>query len=277
MKQLEAFRMGKTGRLSDCEDFFNMTDHFAIVVDGVTSKSNFSWENETPGQIAARKISEIITQFPIKITLAEACQIFTQTIEKLYLEKKILSHMRSHPVDRFTCSAIIYSHFNHEIWSIGDCQCLISGKHHQHIKLIDEVLAKLRSLYLTMEILSGKNNQELLKHDTGRDAILPFLKKQGYFQNSKRKEAKEYKYGVIDGFPIDLTQIKVWKVPKNSSEIVLASDGYPILKKNLESTEKTLKMILKKDPLLYKYHPSTKGLQKDNVSFDDRCYLRIAL
>ena len=63
----------------------------------------------------------------------------------------------------------------------------------------------------------------------------------------------------------------------DKSSIVLASDGYPVLKGTLAESERELSEILKNDPLCYKVYCSTKGLKKGNVSFDDRSYIRFSL
>ncbi len=274
MELIASYRMGKTGNLATCEDFYHFNQHFAIVVDGVTSKSAKKWDSHHPGLIAAQEISKSIDNLPIEATAFEACTFFTKRIETLYRKYRVLTHMRTHPKDRFSCSVILYSHFHKEIWSIGDCQCLIDDVKYHEVKKIDNDLATLRSLYLKMEILRGKSVQSLLKNDSGRKIIMPFLRYQSHFQNSSRKKFQDYRYSIIDGFPVNQNQITIWQVPNNAKMITLASDGYPYLEPTLEGSEKALRDLIKTDPLLYKIYPATKGLQQDNVSFDDRCYLQ---
>ena len=98
-------------------------------------------------------------------------------------------------------------------------------------------------------------------------------------------------YTVIDGFPIYREGVKVVSVsdsssvqdsvpasdsvpcsdsasasgtiPSSSSEIVLASDGYPFLKPTLAASEAALAEQI-----------ATKGIVEGNKSFDDRTYIR---
>lgn len=60
------------------------------------------------------------------------------------------------------------------------------------------------------------------------------------------------------------------KIPENTKRIILATDGYPLLKPSLEESEEHLANLLKRDPLLFREFKPTKGLIKGHASFDDR-------
>ena len=60
-------------------------------------------------------------------------------------------------------------------------------------------------------------------------------------------------------------------------EVVLATDGYPILRGDLQSSEDALKELLTEDPLLHRRYRSTKAPVGPDGSFDDRCYVRLRL
>ena len=91
------------------------------------------------------------------------------------------------------------------------------------------------------------------------------------FENTK---GYEYSYSVINGYTAD---VKIKKLPKNVSYIVLASDGYPELKSNLSHTERALREIIEEDSLLIKRYKSTKGFYNTSNGFDDRAYLKIKI
>lgn len=59
-----------------------------------------------------------------------------------------------------------------------------------------------------------------------------------------------------------------------SSEIVLASDGYPFLKPTLAESEEALANQIANDPQNISSFIATKGLVEGNKSFDDRTYIR---
>lgn len=83
----------------------------------------------------------------------------------------------------------------------------------------------------------------------------------------------EYGYDVLDGFDINLDHINQYEVKQND-EIILASDGYPILKNSLAASEEALSNIINTDRFCYKTFKSTKGVSLGNNSFDDRTFIR---
>lgn len=114
--------------------------------------------------------------------------------------------------------------------------------------------------------------KELLNDDIARNQILPLLKRQQYLENSH----SDYSCEALNSMDINTDKIKLFKVKEND-EIILASDGYPVLKNTLEESEKLLKKILNEEPLCYKIYKSTKGINKDNKSFDDRTYVKFKI
>ena len=90
--------------------------------------------------------------------------------------------------------------------------------------------------------------------------------KYGYFCFNN-EPLKDIKY---------LDMVEIFHVDE-SSEVVLASDGYPLLKKTLNESEEMLADILKQDPLCCKIYPSTKGLTPNSRSYDDRVYVRFSV
>ena len=140
--------------------------------------------------------------------------------------------------------------------------------------MVDRIFSKVRSYVNRTELLKGKTVAELQEKDIGREYILPLLRKQVIWQNSKVDSL--YTYPVLDGFPVSLSKVRVISVPKYS-QVVLASDGYPVLYDDLQETEKALFDILERDPLCIEEYLSTKRVARLNDSFDDRAYLRLQL
>ena len=60
----------------------------------------------------------------------------------------------------------------------------------------------------------------------------------------------------------------------SSSEIVLASDGYPFLEPTLAASEVALAEQIANDPQNIHSFIATKGIVEGNKSFDDRTYIR---
>jgi glycerophosphoryl diester phosphodiesterase len=131
----------------------------------------------------------------------------------------------------------------------------------------------VRALILESEILRGATIEELSKTDRGRQIIWPLLERQTIFQNNL--SAGEYWYPAVDGFPIPTKGILVKKIPERVTSIVLATDGYPMLGRNLRESENALKELLGRDPLLFREYKNSKGVLSGNVSFDDRAFVRL--
>jgi hypothetical protein len=268
----EAFSKGK-GKEKFNEDCFVITNDFAAVIDGATSKSEFRWDGKTTGKIASEIIYETICQLPTNINAEEAIIKITERIHHFYTKHGILNKIKANPVFKISASAVIYSAYLNEVWQIGDCPCIIGQKYYPNKKDIDRIISEARSVFLESEISRGVSLPNLIEHDLGRDFIFPLLVKQTILQNHPLSN-QPYTFAVFDGFPINMEQVNIYPVGKEKI-IILSSDGYPKLFPTLQKTEDYLAQILKEDPLCFRKFKNTKGLVKGNVSFDDRTYLRL--
>lgn len=283
MTIIEQKTEGKTGAEA-CEDGIVVTDHFAAVIDGSTSKTPRRIAGSiSNGKYAMQLISEHIMTMPADTTLPEFCQSVTDRIQKAYLKAGLsMPFLRDNPTERLTASCILYSRRWREVWMIGDCQCIIDGLAYTNPKPYEEELAKKRAEVIHRAIDEGMRQAidegmrqaidegtaiaKIQQHDIGREAIIGELKKACLGQNKE--------YAVVDGFNILTEGIKTITVPNTETEIILASDGYPRLMPTLEGSEAGLRMLLTDDPLCISLCPATKGLRHGAASFDDRSYLR---
>lgn len=192
---------------------------------------------------------------------------------------------RQHPTERLQANVVIYSEARHEIWLFGDCQAMINGKRISRMKRVDILLAELRSFVFQAQAADhastgGENpvppppsaTSTAVFADPGRDAIMPFLKMQTNFANQRG----EYGYFVFDGFTDPRYPIYVAPVHAGD-EVVLASDGYPVLRGTLDASEAELLRLRRKDPLLIREFKDTKGFSPTLESFDDRTYVRFVV
>ncbi|RLL46987.1 hypothetical protein D8M04_07275 [Oceanobacillus piezotolerans] len=272
LRLIELFHQGKKDREDLCEDMYVFNDHFVAVIDGATNVWGTRIKGKTPGRLAAEVIKSSIESISDeKIGVEDLISYINTDLKKVYHEYGILEDLQKNRTLAPTASLAVYSHFHQEIWQIGDCQALIDGQMYKHEKEIDFITANARSLFLEAELKKGVTIESLMVEDTGWEFIKPLIQQQYYLQNETNSQ---YGFEVIDGFDIHIPQVKRVKVPANAKEIVLASDGYPFLKPTLEKSEARLQEILKNDPLCIWEYKCTKGLQKGNISFDDRVYLR---
>ena len=287
MKIIESSIIGKKSQEA-CEDGMVITDDFIAVIDGSTSKTpkhlNPDMKN---GRYAMMLISEYIREeLKADASVDDFCQgvtayIYNKVYEKLGVEERL----KEHPEERLTASAILYSRTRNEVWMVGDCQAIIDGKLYENGKPFEEEIARKR-----VELI-----EQGLSPVEARKQIEPLLIKAMLSGQNKN-------YTVIDGFPIYREGVKVVSVSDScsfqdsvpasdsvpcsdsvsasgtisvsSSEIVLASDGYPFLKPTLAASEAALAEQIANDPQNIRSFIATKGIVAGNKSFDDRTYIR---
>mgnify|MGYP003391147257 FL=1 len=287
MKIIESSIIGKKSQEA-CEDGMVVTDDFIAVIDGSTSKTpkhlNPDMKN---GRYAMMLISEYIwEELKADASVDDFCQgvtayIYNKVYEKLGVEERL----KEHPEERLTASAILYSRTRNEVWMVGDCQAIIDGKLYENGKPYEQEIARKR-----VELI-----EQGLSPAEARKQIEPLLIKA-------MLSGQNQTYTVIDGFPIYREGVKVVSVsvsssvqdsvpasdsvpcsdsasasdtiPSSSSEIVLASDGYPFLKPTLAASEAALAEQIANDPQNIHSFIATKGIVEGNKSFDDRTYIR---
>ena len=253
----EQFICGKH-TAADCEDGIVITNNFAAVIDGSTSKTpkrlDPSMKN---GRFAMLLISEYIKQMPADYTMNNFCRGITLRIAEEYAKRGIAEDMAKHPEERLTASAIIYSNSRKEVWMVGDCQAIIDGEHYDNSKPYEQEIAMQRATL----IKNGISPKE------ARCAIEPQLIKA-------MLEGQNRQYAVIDGTPIYMPGTRIVTA---SHCVVLASDGYPTLLPTLHESEEALAQHLTDDPQNITDFIATKGLVEGNVSFDDRAYIKLTI
>ena len=294
MKIIESSIIGKKSQEA-CEDGMVVTDDFIAVIDGSTSKTpkhlNPDMKN---GRYAMMLISEYIREeLKADASVDDFCQgvtayIYNKVYEKLGVEERL----KKHPEERLTASAILYSRTRNEVWMVGDCQAIIDGKLYENGKPYEQEIARKR-----VELI-----EQGLSPAEARKQIEPLLIKAMLSGQNRT-------YTVIDGFPIYREGVKVVSVSDScsvqdsvqdsvpasdsvpcsdsvsasgtifvsSSEIVLASDGYPFLEPTLAASEVALAEQIANDPQNIHSFIATKGIVEGNKSFDDRTYIRFSV
>ena len=287
MKIIESSIIGKKSPEA-CEDGMVVTDDFIAVIDGSTSKTpkhlNPDMKN---GRYAMMLISEYIREeLKAEASVDDFCQGVTAYIyNKVYEKLGVEEWLKEHPEERLTASAILYSRTRNEVWMVGDCQAIIDGKLYENGKPYEQEIARKR-----VELI-----EQGLSPAEARKQIEPLL-------IEAMLSGQNQTYTVIDGFPIYREGVKVVSVSDScsvqdsvpasdsvpcsdsvsasgtisvsSSEIVLASDGYPFLEPTLAASEAALAEQIANDPQNIHSFIATKGIVEGNKSFDDRTYIR---
>jgi glycerophosphoryl diester phosphodiesterase len=249
------------------EDGIVVTDDFVAVIDGSTSKSDYRHSLfRSNGRYAMQLTARYIRKMPKNTTSEAFFRGVTAYIRKHY-KKSMLPRLAEHPEDRLTCSAVVYSRLNREIWMVGDCQCMINGELFDNPKPAEAELAAMRAEEVKRLLTTGMTQDELLRNDIARPVIIPRMLETMRQQNVT--------YSVIDGFAIDRLHVRIIPLDFRPWEIVLASDGYPVLCPTLAESEELLKRQREEDPLNIGRFQATKAFHPDFNSFDDRSYIRL--
>jgi len=275
MKIIEQFIKSKTNDMSICEDGIFFNDNYVAIIDGCTSKS-LNNDSTPPGVIAKNLIIKALKTLKYNLSAEEATNEITNNIHLWYKENNLLDTVIREPNKRVSACAVIYSKEKHQLWFLGDCQALINNhKEIQYPTLIEHYTSSIRSFLIQAELNKGITVEDILKNDSSREKIMPILSQQVFLQNEFGKGP--FAYSVFNGFPINKNDLKIVQLKDDEKTIILASDGYPKIKKNLEKTENYLQKIINKDPLLYKDYKATKGVVNNQISYDDRSFIKFTV
>lgn len=276
MEITEKFILGKNKDQNKCEDIIFINENFAAIIDGATSKSDYDFNGNSTGKQAALLVEEALSTLNKEATKEETAIHITNHIHSFYVKKNYLEKIKDEARNKCTASVIIFSFHHYEIWQFGDCHCLIDNEYFESNKLIDFITHSNRSIMVGALLEKGHKVEDLLKDDLSREAIVPVLNHQQYYQNVPQSESI-YGYVCFDGFKVPVEDVPTIKVPKDTKQIILASDGYPKLFKTLKESEDYLAELKEKDPLCYYMYPSTKGFNLNLNSYDDRSYISLKL
>lgn len=263
MKIIESFLCGKENNPETCEDGLIIGPHLVAIIDGVTSKGSHLWHGKSSGRYAR---DLLINYLQRDVELQTAVQLL-ENLDRILHESIKAATLPS--VEYPRAAIILYNDVYREIWSYGDCQCRINEAVYTHTKAIDELNADLRALYLEYYLTQGMSIEELQKNDLGRKAIQQNLIMQFSFEN----KPGQLGYPILNGQGIEKSMIKRYPVSEGDV-IVLASDGYPVLKESLVECEIELDKIRESDPMCFRMYHATKGIKRENVSFDDRAFCK---
>ena len=308
MKIIESSIIGKKSPEA-CEDGMVVTDDFIAVIDGSTSKTpkhlNPDMKN---GRYAMMLISEYIREeLKADASVDDFCQgvtafIYNKVYEKLGVEERL----KEHPEERLAASAILYSRTRNEVWMVGDCQAIIDGKLYENGKPYEEKIARKRvelieqglspaearkqiEPLLIEAMLSGQNQTytvidgfPIYREGVKVVSVSDSSSVQGSVSSSDSSSVQDSvsssdSCSVQDPVSCSGSASASDTIPSSSSEIVLASDGYPFLKPSLAASEAALAEQIANDPQNIHSFIATKGIVEGNKSFDDRTYIRFSV
>ena len=270
MNVIEQFTIGKSTTAAS-EDAVVVTSSYAAVIDGATPKTDYRYPSgETPGQLAARQLSQAVSVLPDGLSASEA-------VTRL---SACLRHPEVAPADRPIASIAIYAAAKREVWLVGDCQFAYGREGNFQLvtnaKQIDRTLSEWRSQIVESYLSRGlMSEREIQDKDPGRRIIQPHITRQVRYQNIATPH--RFAYGMLDGETVPTQYVKVFSLPPGADTLILATDGYPCLAPTLQQSEEELHRLLAADPLCIGPLSGTKCLKPGNRSYDDRTYLRLSI
>lgn len=264
-KIIESLCQGKIGNPEANEDALLVTENFIAVLDGVSTVNCPQINDKSGGRFAVDTSIGMIRQFSPLITAREAVDALSANLLQSVRNRVLLPPDIRPP----SFGMAIYSAARKEVWRVCDCAVMQDGVLNLNELPPDKVTSEARAFIIEALLLKGATIEGLRQKDVSRETIKPLLQEQHHFSN--REGA--FGYGVIDGRHVPDCYIEIFDASK-TREIVLATDGYPFVMPSLEESEGKLAALLVEDPLLFRKYKSTKGHQAENLSFDDRTYVR---
>ncbi|TNE31818.1 MAG: hypothetical protein EP349_03355 [Alphaproteobacteria bacterium] len=264
MEILEHFSCSKYGRDDLNEDQIVITPDFLAVIDGATDISGADINGMKPGRFASTTVAAAFENLDKN---ADALQITA------FLTEAMSTARQKHNVPPDVCPFCVfacYSRAKRQIFRLKDIKIAINGAEMIGEIAVVEALVEARRAVLHGHLAAGRSVADLLANDPSRTVYNAFSAQNFSLLNNV---GNTYGFGVIDGNTVPDKFIETIDVP-DGAEVILASDGYPVLKNSLEESEAALADILAQDPLLIGDYPQPRALVTGGISFDDRSWLK---
>jgi hypothetical protein len=252
------------------DDIVFISDDFLAVIDGATSKDEYT-KAVSGGRRCAESVANALSALPRQSDLEG---FLSHANDVINCTEKGLRPTGGWLFGPPSCSAVVVSAERREIWGIGEGSFRVSAQPHYLLNPLEQVAATVRSIILRAKLLEGVSVRELQTDDPGRKAALPLLRAAHLFRN---RAGTQWGFAALDGSNVPEELIDTWKIPEVEIEGLIASDGYPVLGEDLQSSEGALAELQIKDPLLCTNYLSTKCKQPGEQSFDDRSLIRFKI
>ncbi|QBJ97005.1 hypothetical protein ERC79_14375 [Rhodococcus sp. ABRD24] len=244
---------------SECEDAVVVTEHFAAVVDGMSSPLRD--RGQAP---SGRRYAETVAREIARLEPTVSARVAVDSISRA------LRHIRSDHAGPSGAVAAVYSRAHREIWRIGDVHLRIGDRVVLGEKRVDEAMTLFRAAVVAAHVAAGESLDVLRDQDPGLAASRPLLELQ---HNLANRDAV-FGYGVLDGSAVPDCHLEVFPVA-DATTVVFASDGYPGPAATFECAERELFAAIERDPAcIGELAAMGKPLKQGADTPDDRTYLR---
>ena len=252
-----------------CEDGIFIGSRIVAVIDGATSHGKLLWNGGRSGRFAKDVLCDYLRLHEGELAELPAAECMSRLNNALSVSvKRIHPEIYTDPnalAEYPRVSVILFNDVAGEVWSYGDCLCMIGDELHSEVKEVDRLLSVTRSFVILSSLREqvackeasengplnhlsprykniGRDFLKLISgHDIGREVIEPLLKKQLWSENVTGR----FGYPVLNGLNFAEGMVKVWPVP-SGAEVVLASDGYPELVGRLRRVRKCFGRLMRR-------------------------------
>ena len=275
LELVEWFTKGKKPAGAGNEDGFVLTDHCIAVVDGATAKGPMTFDGKLSGEFAKDVVVRSLSLATPETTPQE---LIRQATYALYEEVRRVTAQPPdllEPALRPSASFVAYLPAQGVLVIVGDCQASVDGQLFRYPLKFDDVAAEVRSRYFAWLTSPGEDYpsvDEQVQAAAGY-IVAPLLQLGAALRNDARAP---YSFSVVDGTPIPFSLVHLVPVPPGTQELLLSSDGYPVLFSTWRETESHLQGLLERDPLCIRELRGVKGKLSEHSSFDDRTYIKMA-
>lgn len=254
-----------------CEDVIVVTDHFAAVIDGASDATGLSIDGKTGGRFAAEVIERAIHELAPD---ADA-RVFADTLAAA-LSSAVTASIGEvgddirWPVAVVACA----SAHRREVWRIGDCNVVVDGRTFPGMSRVGDATGRFRAAVNAALMAKGLSRSEVLASDPGAKAARALIDIQQHLTNV----VGPWGFGCVNGRRVPDEYIEIMSLPEGPTEVILASDGFPVLLPTLQQSEIALADLIQRDPAaIDELWAISKSTRPGANAPDDRAYLRLVV
>jgi hypothetical protein len=235
------------------EDLIVETPHYFGVFDGVSGVKDWTRDGKTMGQWGSFLAGEALKELPANATAQDFAELASRKIAAAREEFGL------GPTERLAATAIILPRrCPLEVWAVGDSHF---GYRKQggawasqpQGKLYDEITLAYRRVVVTQDILeNGKPETQQDRAHLAQAAwacVQSALERQMLWVNHP-DAAQNLAFGTLTGRPVPPHFVVVHRLPDDTAEIALCSDGLPEAFSTAEEGKAALAKLRAEDPFL---------------------------
>lgn len=252
-----------------CEDLIVVNDAFAALIDGASDATGAVFAEKSGGRFAAEVIAESIRDLAAIAT----ARMFADNLTSALVAAVAETHGKLAADSRWPAASVVcVSAHRREVWRIGDCTARVAGVLHAPNKRVDDAAYGFRAAINAAMLQTGSTLADVIETDPGYVATRALLDIQQHLSN----KLGPWGFGCVNGTPVPDEYLEVFPLATQPTEVILASDGYPVVHSTLGESEETLANLMSEDPasidqLWVMGKPTRPGANAP----DDRAYLRL--